>query len=254
VPEFSDNPSVFRLVGLVVSIGIADSLNPSTIVPALYLASGEHARADVLRFTVGVFVIYLAGGIAIALGPGELILDALPHPPHHDARHVIEIIVGAIVVAVAWWIWSHRERLSARAAPDAPGPKGSSSILLGMTITAIELPTAFPYFAVITAIVSDNLTPVHTIALLVLFNVIFILPLLAILATLWFAGAGAIEILTRCRAWLHRHWPVLLSVAALTAGVISILVGVTGLIVGYSGDVPNFVRHVRHLFHLSTKP
>ena len=245
---------MFRLVPLVASIAIADSLNPSTIAPALYLASsGEHARRDVARFTLGVFLVYLAGGLAVAFGPGELILDLVPHP-HHDVRHVIEIIAGAMVVAVAIWVWRHRERLSARAAPDAASPKGSSSILLGMTITAVELPTAFPYFAAVTAIVGADLQPVHVIGLLLLFNILFILPLLGILGTLWLAREGAVEILGRWRAWLHRHWPVLLSVAALTAGVISILVGVSGLIIGYSGDVPNFVRHVRHLFHLSTKP
>ena len=35
---------MLRLIGLVVSIGLADSLNPTTLAPALYLASGEHAR------------------------------------------------------------------------------------------------------------------------------------------------------------------------------------------------------------------
>ena len=58
---------MFRLVGLVVSIGLADSLNPSTIAPALYFASGERARARVFEFTAAVFLVFLAGGTVIAL-------------------------------------------------------------------------------------------------------------------------------------------------------------------------------------------
>ena len=53
---------------------MADSLNPTTIAPALYLASGEHARTRVLEFTLAVFGVYLIGGLIIALGPGGLLL------------------------------------------------------------------------------------------------------------------------------------------------------------------------------------
>ena len=42
---------MLRLVGLVVSLGLADSLNPSTVGPAIYLATGERPRRAVLRFT-----------------------------------------------------------------------------------------------------------------------------------------------------------------------------------------------------------
>jgi cytochrome c biogenesis protein CcdA len=251
--KFSDNPLVFRLVGLVASIGIADSLNPSTLAPALYLATGKHARRDVARFTLGVFVVYMAGGAAVALGPGELIFDAIPHP-HHNLRHVLEIIAGVIVLAVGLYVWRHRDRLSTRDTPRATVPGRRSSMLLGMAITAVELPTAFPYFAAITAIVGASLSPLHVLALLALFNVCFILPLLGILLTLWFAGDGALAILTRIREFLNRHWPVILAVAAFLAGSIAILIGISGMVIGYTGDIPNFVRRIRHLLHLSTKP
>ena len=69
---------MLRLIGLVISIGIADSLNPTTIAPALYLATAEHARGRVIEFTPGVFGVYLVGGLIIALGPGQLLLAAGP--------------------------------------------------------------------------------------------------------------------------------------------------------------------------------
>ena len=35
---------MLRLIGLVVSIGLADSMNPSTIAPGIYLAMGRRPR------------------------------------------------------------------------------------------------------------------------------------------------------------------------------------------------------------------
>jgi hypothetical protein len=71
---------MFRLIGLVISIGIADSLNPSTIAPALFMASGEDARRRVTEFTIAVFAVYFLGGAAIALGPGQLLLSLIRTP------------------------------------------------------------------------------------------------------------------------------------------------------------------------------
>lgn len=244
---------MYRLIGVVVSIGLADSLNPSTIAPALYLASGERARRRVTEFTAGVFAVYLLGGTVIALGPGELLLDLVPHP-HHIARHIVETIAGVGMLLVAALVWQHRERLSARAAPDAGPSEEKSSLLLGATITAVELPTAFPYFAVIATLVGSDLDPGREMILLILFNVCFVLPLLGIVATLWLAPTRATEILGRGRDFLHRRWPVLLSGAALLAGVIVLFIGVTGLLVAGHGPLDRIARHLRHILHLSTKP
>ena len=184
---------MLRLIGLAVSIGLADSLNPTTIAPALYLASGDRARANVTEFTLGVFVVYLVGGAAIALGPGQLLLSLVPKPDR-DARHIIEVVVGVAMLFAAAMLWRHRDRLSERRLPQ---PKGEtrSSALLGATITAVELPTAFPYFAVIAAIVGSGIDPARQLFVLVLFNLCFVAPLLGIVATLTFGGRHADRLL-----------------------------------------------------------
>jgi cytochrome c biogenesis protein CcdA len=244
---------MYRVIGLVVSIGLADSLNPSTIAPALYLASGERARQRVTEFTLGVFVVYFLGGLIIALGPGELILDLVPHP-HHIARHIIETIAGVVMLIVAGLVWRNRRRLTERTAPGAQaGNEDKSSFLLGATITAVELPTAFPYFAAIAAIVGTDRINSEVI-LLVIFNVCFILPLLVMIATLWLAGEHATEILAGWRDFLHRHWPGLLASAALLAGAISLFIGISGLLVAGHGKLSRIARHLRHIFHLSARP
>ena len=73
---------MLRMIGIVVSVGLADSLNPSTVAPALYIASGRSAES-VTQFTIGVFSVYLIGGALIMFGPGELVLSLVPKPDRH---------------------------------------------------------------------------------------------------------------------------------------------------------------------------
>jgi hypothetical protein len=155
---------MLRLIGLVISIGVADSVNPTTIAPALYLAAGEHPRRQVFEFTLAVFAVYLVGGLVIALGPGELLLTLIPHPGRR-LSYVLEVIAGVAMLTAAVFLWGHRHRLGRHELGELRGG-GRSSALLGATITAVELPTAFPYFAAIAAIVGANLDIVSVVRLL----------------------------------------------------------------------------------------
>jgi cytochrome c biogenesis protein CcdA len=235
-------------MGIVISIGFADSLNPTTIAPALYLASGERPRERVIEFTVAVFAVYLLGGVLIALGPGQLILSLVPHPSH-EAREVLEVIAGAVMIAAGIMLWRHRDRLASRALPE-PDTERRSSAVLGATITAFELPTAFPYFAAIAAIVGSGVGPAKQVALLVLFNFCFVAPLAGILGMLWVAGDQATERLARLRNFLLRRWPVLLAGAALIAGTFTILLGTIGIADHSHGRIGRFLRHFGKILHL----
>jgi cytochrome c biogenesis protein CcdA len=241
---------MLRLLGLVISIGLVDSLNPSTIAPALYLASGERPRMRVAEFTIAVFVVYLAGGALITIGPGQLIRDVVPDVDvQHTVRHVGELAAGALLLGAAALLWRRRHGLTARGLRQ-PTPRRTSSMLLGATITAVELPTAFPYFAAIAAIAGSGLDAVRQLGLLVIFNVCFVLPLIGIVATLTFAGDHAGAWLTSLRAFLERRWPHLLTGLIVILGLVAILFGVVGLGSGATGRVGRFFRHVRHVLHL----
>src|SRR5438309_1178077 len=140
---------MLRVVGVVLTIALVDSLNPSTVMPAVYLASGERARFSVLEFTIAVFLTHLAGGLLIAVGPGHLVLDLLPKISS-EVQHVGELAFGLAMLCAALVLWHRRHRLAERAAPER-NPKRKSSLALGASIIAVELPTALPYFAAIAA-------------------------------------------------------------------------------------------------------
>jgi cytochrome c biogenesis protein CcdA len=237
---------MLRLIGLMISIGFADSLNPTTIAPALYLATNEkNPRNQVAEFTIGVFAVYLVGGLAVALGPGQLLLALVPRPSRH-LGYVLEIVAGVAMLTASAFLWGYRKNLAQRDPPEIK-PDRRSSAILGATITAVELPTAFPYFAAIAAVVGSGLDVVRQIVLIVLFNVCFIAPLLGIVATLTFAGPDATRFLARGREFLERRWPVVLAGLALVAGVFVTLLGVTGLASTHHNDFGSFSRRLRGL-------
>ena len=235
-----------RLLVLMITIGLADSINPATIAPALYLASGERPRARVAEFTLAVFTVSLAGGALIALGPGELIRHALPDVDvRRTVRYTAEIVAGVLLIAGAGLLWRRRRRMVDRGLP-TPNPQRRHSVMLGASITAVELPTAVPYFAAIAALLGSGLGAGRVFVLLVVFNACFVLPLLVILGALVFARDRADRVLFQWRRYLERRWPHLLTALIGIVGLVAIVFGATGLATGIHGGVGRFFRHMRH--------
>ncbi|WP_169542254.1 GAP family protein [Solirubrobacter soli] len=219
---------MLRLAGVAISVGLADSLNPSTVGPALYLATGQRAVRQVLLFTLGVFAVDLVAGIALAVGPGRLLIALLPHP-NETLRHVIELIAGVLLLAAAAALWTGRRRLTRRELP-MRGGGGGSALIVGVSVAAIELPSAVPYFAVIAGIVASDASVVQSIVMLVLYCVAFVAPLLAIVAVLLVAGERAQPWLQRGGEWIQRRWPVVLACLFLLVGSALTVLGGLGLL------------------------
>jgi cytochrome c biogenesis protein CcdA len=105
-----------------------------------------------------------------------------------------------------------------------------SAVTLGAGIMAVELPTALPYFAAIAAIVASHLHLAIQIALLVLYNVAFVAPLLALLAARQLAGERAVARLDGIGRWLRERGAMLLAGLFALCGVVVGAVGIAGLV------------------------
>lgn len=222
---------LLRVAGVTASVGLADSLNPTTVGPALYLATAGRRLLRVTQFTLGVFSVNFVAGVVLTIGPGRLLLGLVPHP-RGTVRHVIELVAGVVLVIAAAALWRQRRSLAKRELPmsASSGGGGGSALLTGMSIAAVELPTAAPYFAVIAGIVASSANLPQEIGLLALYNVCFVLPLLAIIAVLVLAGERADPWLQKGGAWLQRRWPVVLAVLLLVVGSALTILGGTGLV------------------------
>jgi cytochrome c biogenesis protein CcdA len=218
---------MIALIALVVSIGVADALNPSTLAPALFFAVGPHGRRDVAGFTLGVFAVSLAGGLALTFGPGHALLR-LASKPSPNAVHVIELVAGAAALPLAAVLWHTRAHIAERLARRKQA-SGRSAGLLGASIMAVELPTALPYFAAIAAILGSGHGATTQVFLLLLYNAAFIAPLVLLLVVLALAGARGAQLAARARLQLDLWAPRVAPAALVLASVVLITLGVIGL-------------------------
>jgi cytochrome c biogenesis protein CcdA len=218
---------VLKLALLVVSIGLVDSLNPSTVIPALYLASGTAPARRTLEFAFGLLAVNMLGGAFLLFGPGRIAVAALPHPGKH-AVHLLELGLGAGAVIAAIAVWLLRARLrswQARAAH--PGQR--MAMTSGAVIAAVELPTAVPYLAAIAVVSEARAGTVEGVALLALFNLAFIAPLLAIALLGRIAGVRMTNVMDGVRQRVLEHLSGALALLLLLLGLGLIGVGAVGL-------------------------
>ncbi len=192
---------LLRVAGVTASVGLADSLNPSTVGPGLYLATAGRRVLRVSQFTLGVFSVNFVAGVVLTIGPGRFLLDLVPHP-RGTVRHLIELVAGVVLLIAAAGLWRQRRALARRELPMSGSSSSGSALVAGMSIAAVELPTAAPYFAVIAGIVASSANLPQEIGLVALYNACFVLPLLAIIAVLVFAGERADPWLQKGGAWL----------------------------------------------------
>jgi cytochrome c biogenesis protein CcdA len=214
----------------VAAIAVPDSLNPSLIAAAAYLALSPRRVRSTAAFTVAAFAVTLSGGVAIALGLGDLILSIVPKP-EPTLKYALMVAVGVAFVgggAVLWW---RRESLGSRSSPrdrDTAGGLGSAA-LLGASIAGFELVTAFPYFAAIAMVVGSSVSIGGKMFLLVLYNIIYVLPLVAIVVVCVVMGERAGRVLTPVADWIATHWPVIVAPLAILAGVALTAYGIVKL-------------------------
>lgn len=213
----------------VIAIALPDSLNPSLIVAATYLTLGAHPVRRALLFTIAAFAVTLAGGLAIALGLGDLILSLLPKLSH-TAKWDVITGVGILAMcggAVVWW---RRESLAGhpdetRTEPD----EGGSAALIGAGIASVELLTAFPYFAAIAMVLGASVSGAGKVSLLVLYNLIYVLPLIAIVVIRALMGEEGARVLVPITDWIEEHWPVVVAPVAGVAGAALTVYGILQL-------------------------
>lgn len=216
---------MLTLIGVVLSVGFADSINPSTVGPALYLASYRDGGRSLGGFIVGVFGVSTLAGVVLVLGPGRLLVaDRLT--PHTE--HLIEVAAGIVLTAVAAGLWLVRSRVVARVVQNERTVQ-RASILVGAGIMAIELPTALPYFAVIAAVAGSGRPAATQVVLVVVFNLMFVAPLFAVWSVCRLARTRGLDWLARRREGLERHAGEAVPALVLVIAVILVCIGASGL-------------------------
>jgi cytochrome c biogenesis protein CcdA len=189
------------LLPALLGLSLLDSVNPSALVVALWLLSRPHAASRLLAYVGGILIAYLGLGVAMMLGFGAL-RDALGDSLDHPAALIAQGVLGAGLLA--YGIFAPKSALQAPE-PHAPA-RGRlvGYVVLGMTVTAVELVTALPYFAAIALMLGADLAPLQWLPLLLAYNAIFIAPPLLLLALHALLGSRSDERFARWRQRLQR--------------------------------------------------
>jgi cytochrome c biogenesis protein CcdA len=217
---------VKELVAPIFLFGLADSLNPATIAVAIVLATGRRPVPRLLLYTFGTWATYLAGGLLLVLGPARF-LHSLLHRRPTTAGHVLEIVIGTIGVAAAVWLWTRRgDSIEKRVPTEVSRPR---ALLIGAGITLIDLPTALMYFAAIALIARADISTTAEVTLLVVFNVAYVIPLLAVALLAGVLGPRAAPQLEAMRGFVARWGPRLLALLTGGGGAYILVKGVIGL-------------------------
>lgn len=216
------------MLWIVVTLGLLDSLNPATIAVAVFLATTERPAKRLAGYAAGIFAVYFGGGLVLAFGPAAL-LNRLASRGDSAAFDVILLVTGLVAIGFAGWLWTRRNAGDAAKIPSL-AMKPGHSLVLGATMTAIDLPTAFPYFGAIAAIVGQDVTPAEKVGLLAVFNLAYIAPIVAILVAHAALGERAEAPLQRVRDWIERWAPILLAVLSLGVGAWLAVTGAAGLL------------------------
>jgi cytochrome c biogenesis protein CcdA len=213
---------------VVAGIGLADSLNPSTIGPALLYAVRSHRPFQLLAFTAGVFLTSFAAGAVIVAGPGQLLVDKIPHLSAHT-KALGEVGLGVALVILSAVLWHFRGHVSRTIAKE-PGSGLRGAFTLGVGVILVELPTAVPYFGALAVISGSKKSLPTQLGLVVVFNVAFVLPLVLIALAQAFGGSNAARFLMWTRGFVNRAGAAVLAVAIGAIGVGLIAFGGYGLL------------------------
>lgn len=164
----------------VLFLAVIDSINPSAIVVTLYLLSvaGSRALAQVAVYVGALFITYFLLGVMLVLGI-ESLLPSLGGVLRGWTGLIGQSLIGLVLLVYSLTASTNRQASPAVARPSAS--TYAALVMLGVTVTAMELPTAIPYFAAI-AVISEAELPIRAWApLLGMYNVIFVLPPIALL-------------------------------------------------------------------------
>ena len=229
---------MINLLGVLTPISLLDSISviPFAVVVLAVLLGGARPYLGSTTFLLGIGLSYLAAGLLIVLGLGP-ILDGLSERLTHWWKHpttldiVLGIVIGAVMVIFGYRLATARqEKGKQKMEMASEGISPWQAFGLGAGSTLAGLWGALPYFAAIDQILKANLSILEAVLALGYYNLIFILPLAALVvirAALGARAAGLFDAVNR----LFSVWGKRLLIAGLIiVGLVFVADGIGWLV------------------------
>jgi cytochrome c biogenesis protein CcdA len=181
------------LLTSIITLALIDSLNPSTIAAQIFLLALKKPISRVISFILGTFVMYTAFGFIIVFILGEPIKGFFYELGSTD--YLILLAIGIALIAVGTILgWKRYIGKEGRSKSEGYVKKAMAPMMamlktlnpvhtffFGMASTAFDLPTSAFYFVALASLLEAGVGPFETTSLLILYNLLYILPLIVIL-------------------------------------------------------------------------
>ena len=216
-----------RLFIAVLGLALLDSLNPMLFAGELYVLRGAYPERRAFAFIAGVFVVMVFGGVLLAAGLTQWVetyFSRLPDGVWLQAQ--VALGLGLVLFGL-----SYRTQAEVRAVRKPPsglfGP-----FLFGALLMLNEVTTAVPYFAAIALMSEASLTPSEWLIGLLVYNLVFVVPLLMFVAVHRVYRDRFDVLSDRIDGWMRKWGPRVLRFGSIAFGML--LLGGAAMTVAFS--------------------
>ena len=220
---------------IIITTALVDSINPCAIGVLILLIStlivmGKDKKKMITVggiYILAVYIVYFLAGIGLLLFIQKL-----------NIAQPLSIFVGSLVIILGLieikdFFW-YGKGITLSIAPRyvkyiearAKNLTTWGAIVLGAFVAAVELPcTGGPYLAITTWIAQSQVIPVKALIYLLVYNFIFVLPLIVILLLVYFG----IKV-QRIKRWKqdYRRW------MRLVIGLVLVILGILLILIAYN--------------------
>lgn len=198
------------LLGTLIFLALVDSTSFGTLLIPIWLmlAPGRLRPARIVVFLATVAVFYVILGLLLVAGVASF-SDQISDARDTTLVQVVQVALGAALVAAAVRVGTGKGGDSGRLLKwreRTVGEGGSTKGLMALAVTAavIEAASMVPYLAAIGLIGTGDLSLPATVAVLVGYCVVMVLPALALLVARIGAARRVEPVLQRIDGWMAR--------------------------------------------------
>ncbi|MFZ0409690.1 MAG: GAP family protein [Cyanobium sp.] len=199
----------------VLGLALLDSLNPTLFAGELYVLRGAHPERRAFAFIAGVFVVMLVGGWLLAGGLTRWVATHFSRLPDEVWLHA-QVALGLGLVVFGLFYRAPADGRRVRKPPSGLfGP-----FLFGVLLMLNEVMTAVPYFAAIALMSEASLSSSEWLIGLLVYNLVFVVPLLAFVAAHRVYRAHFDVLSDRIDGWMRQWGPRVLRYGSIAFGVL----------------------------------
>lgn len=214
----------------ILFVGLIDSLNPFSIGLQIVLLSQTNKKYDTIYYILGTFVTYFIGGILIFFGVDYFISNYLDYifTTQNPIIYVVESILTFLLIFFVVKTLLNKQIQNEK---EIKSVKPIILFSLGAVGTIFDIPTSISYIAFLSKMITMDYSIAKVIPYLLIYNFVYLFPMIAIQIVYLFYREKIIEKLKRIKIVINKinKWIILFFCLVLITifmiDIISFLIG-----------------------------